>query len=293
MAICRYPNEKLTRKQALKGMTLDAAYASFQEHDIGSLQVGKKADFVVFDRDFVGCEDEEICDGSEILEAKVKAVVIDGMVAWGKLPRSEIWKVIHELFGKLITRAIRSSVTPLRWCEILRSDVLKCTIVTWISWKSEQEDVPSNKRSWYPARSLDIWGWSVRQQDWVVLWNFPAHQSIDVVDAVGFGTETPRKRPQKISPGKRHSTLTFSSYIQISDPIFHFVSYSIVGHHVFYRGLWWAPRSKFMKVRKKLLQMCTRPRETSTKLDVEGVPSDQVSSPEDLTHEQTPVRCQR
>jgi len=58
-----------------------------------------------------------------------------------------------------------------------------------------------------------------------------------------------------------------------------------------------APRSKFMKVRKKLLHMCTRPQETSTKLDVEksdGIPSDQVSSPEeDLTHDQTPVRCQR
>lgn len=132
MANCRYPNEKLTRKEALKGMTLDAAYASFQEHEIGSLQVGKKADFVVFDRDFVGCEDEEACDGSEILEAKVKAVVIDGMVVWGKLPRSEIWKVIHELFGKLITCAIRSSETPLWWCEILRTDVLKCTIVSWI-----------------------------------------------------------------------------------------------------------------------------------------------------------------
>ena len=236
MAICRYPNEKLTRKQALKGMTLDAAYASFQEHDIGSLQVGKKADFVVFDRDFVGCEDEEICDGSEILEAKVKAVVIDGMVAWGKLPRSEIWKVIHELFGKLITRAIRSSVTPLRWCEILRSDVLKCTIVTWISWKSEQKNVPSSKRSWYPAWSLDIWSWSVRQQD--------------VVDVVGFRTETPRKRPQKISPGKRHSTLT---YIQISDLIFHFVSLSIVGYHVFYRGLWSSTAFQIYESKKKII----------------------------------------
>jgi len=112
LAICRYPSERLTRKQALKGMTLDAAYASFQEDEIGSLQVGKKADLVVFDRNFVECEDEEVCDGSEILEARVKAVVIDGMVVWGKLLRSETWKVVHELFGRLITRAI-SSATPL------------------------------------------------------------------------------------------------------------------------------------------------------------------------------------
>lgn len=100
-----YPNERLTRKQALKGMTLDAAYASFQEHEIGSLEVGKKADLVVFDRDFVGCENEEICDGSEILEAKVKAVVIDGHVVWGELPRLDVWKVICELSGKLTSHA--------------------------------------------------------------------------------------------------------------------------------------------------------------------------------------------
>lgn len=84
--VCRYPKERLTRREALKGMTLDAAYASFQEDEIGSLKVGKKADFVVFDRDFVGCMNEVVCDGSEILEAKVKAVVIDGKVAWGTLP---------------------------------------------------------------------------------------------------------------------------------------------------------------------------------------------------------------
>ncbi|KXN84714.1 Putative amidohydrolase YtcJ [Leucoagaricus sp. SymC.cos] len=95
-----YPNECLTRKQALKGMTLDAAYASFQEHEIGSLEVGKKADFVVFDRDFVGCLDEEVCDGSEILEAKVKAVVIDGKVAWGALPGLDAREVMSEVFEK-------------------------------------------------------------------------------------------------------------------------------------------------------------------------------------------------
>lgn len=101
--IYRYPNERLTRKQALKGMTLDPAYASFQEHDIGSLETGKKADFVVFDRDFVGCSDEEICDGSEILQAKVKAVVIDGKVAWGGLPQLEVKTAIVGVVDKLRT----------------------------------------------------------------------------------------------------------------------------------------------------------------------------------------------
>lgn len=70
-------------------MTLDPAYASFQEHDIGSLEIGKKADLVVFDRDFVDCgdEEEESCNGAEILAAKIKAVVIDGKVVRGALPQ--------------------------------------------------------------------------------------------------------------------------------------------------------------------------------------------------------------
>ncbi|KAK0463225.1 amidohydrolase family-domain-containing protein [Desarmillaria tabescens] len=74
-----YPEQKLTRAQALKGMTLDAAYASFAETDLGSLVPGKKADFVVLDRDIMSIP------VGEILEAKVTATVIDGKVAYGAL----------------------------------------------------------------------------------------------------------------------------------------------------------------------------------------------------------------
>lgn len=75
----RYPNERLMREQALKGMTLDAAYASFAEKEIGSLTIGKKADFVVFDKDFMTLPFDEI------LQAKVLTTVVDGEVAYGKL----------------------------------------------------------------------------------------------------------------------------------------------------------------------------------------------------------------
>ena len=63
----------------MKGMTLDAAYASFAEHDLGSLSPGKKADFVVFDKDIMTVPYDKI------LEAKVLATVIDGGVAYGIL----------------------------------------------------------------------------------------------------------------------------------------------------------------------------------------------------------------
>jgi len=74
-----YPNEGLTRAQALKGMTLDAAYASFAEHDLGSLVAGKKADFVVLDTDIM----DEDAPYSEILNTKVRATVVDGRVMYG------------------------------------------------------------------------------------------------------------------------------------------------------------------------------------------------------------------
>jgi len=45
------PQQALTRREALRGFTLDAAYAAFQESDLGSLTAGKFADFIVVDRD--------------------------------------------------------------------------------------------------------------------------------------------------------------------------------------------------------------------------------------------------
>lgn len=46
------PEEKLTREEALRGMTIWGSMAAFWENEIGSLEVGKQADFVVYDHDF-------------------------------------------------------------------------------------------------------------------------------------------------------------------------------------------------------------------------------------------------
>lgn len=48
-----YPDERVTRREALRGFTLDAAYAAFMEDHVGSLEAGKRADFVVLDRDYM------------------------------------------------------------------------------------------------------------------------------------------------------------------------------------------------------------------------------------------------
>jgi hypothetical protein len=46
-----YPNERVTAYEALRGFTLDAAYAGFAENEVGSISVGKRADFVVLSAD--------------------------------------------------------------------------------------------------------------------------------------------------------------------------------------------------------------------------------------------------
>jgi len=48
-----FPAQRLTREEALLGMTLWPAYASFMENEVGSLSVGKYADFVILDQDIM------------------------------------------------------------------------------------------------------------------------------------------------------------------------------------------------------------------------------------------------
>ena len=48
-----YPEQAMTRTEALKAMTIWPAYAGFQERDLGSLTQGKHADFTVLDQDIM------------------------------------------------------------------------------------------------------------------------------------------------------------------------------------------------------------------------------------------------
>lgn len=67
-----YPDQKMTREEALQSITIWPAYAGFQESVLGSLTPGKYADFVVLDRDIMRVPD------TEILRARVISTWIGG-----------------------------------------------------------------------------------------------------------------------------------------------------------------------------------------------------------------------
>ena len=55
-----FPEERMTVKEAFASFTIDAAYAGHQEDLIGSLETGKKADFIFLDRDIFTIPEGEI-----------------------------------------------------------------------------------------------------------------------------------------------------------------------------------------------------------------------------------------
>jgi predicted amidohydrolase YtcJ len=72
------PQEKLTAHEALRGFTLDAAYAGFAEDEVGSLEVGKRADFVVLAQDPLAVEPKQL------RELDVQATYVDGRAVYRK-----------------------------------------------------------------------------------------------------------------------------------------------------------------------------------------------------------------
>ncbi len=70
------PQEALTRSEALKMFTLWPAFASFEESQIGSIAVGKKADFTAFDIDLMTAIEADIPKG------KATLTIVDGEIIY-------------------------------------------------------------------------------------------------------------------------------------------------------------------------------------------------------------------
>jgi predicted amidohydrolase YtcJ len=68
------PGERLSREEALRGFTLDAAWSLFLEKEVGSLEVGKRADLVVFARDIMNVPE------AEIPRVEIDMTLVDGEI---------------------------------------------------------------------------------------------------------------------------------------------------------------------------------------------------------------------
>ncbi len=69
-------HQKLGRLDALRTLTIWAAWLSFDEDRLGSLEAGKLADFVVIDRDYLACPEAEIRD------IRALRTVVGGRTVW-------------------------------------------------------------------------------------------------------------------------------------------------------------------------------------------------------------------
>lgn len=72
------PEQKMTREQALRSYTIDAAYGAFEEKIKGSIEPGKLADFTILTRDIMTVPEEDI------LSAEVAMTIVGGKVVYKK-----------------------------------------------------------------------------------------------------------------------------------------------------------------------------------------------------------------
>lgn len=71
-----FGDQRMSRQEALKSYTLDAAYGSFHEDVLGSIENGKLADFTVLSKDIMTVPE------NEILDTEVVYTIVDGKVRY-------------------------------------------------------------------------------------------------------------------------------------------------------------------------------------------------------------------
>ncbi|MBK8503046.1 MAG: amidohydrolase [Saprospiraceae bacterium] len=74
-----FPEQSMTRYEALRSYTIDAAFAAFEEDIKGSFEEGKLADITILSQNLLECSDEDI------LKAEVLYTIVGGAVKYQKL----------------------------------------------------------------------------------------------------------------------------------------------------------------------------------------------------------------
>ena len=70
------PNQKMTRLEALKTYTINAAYAAFEEDIKGSIEIGKYADFTVLSNNIITIPEDKI------LQTDILYTIINGQIEY-------------------------------------------------------------------------------------------------------------------------------------------------------------------------------------------------------------------
>jgi len=70
-----HPEQRMSREEALRAYTVDAAYAAFEEEIKGTLAPGRLADMVVLSKDILTVPDHEILD-TEVLYTILSGKVV-------------------------------------------------------------------------------------------------------------------------------------------------------------------------------------------------------------------------
>jgi len=78
------PEQRLTRAEALKSYTLNNAYASFQEKELGSITVGKLADITVLSKDIMTVPEKEIPS------ARVEYTIVGGKIKYQSVAKAAL-----------------------------------------------------------------------------------------------------------------------------------------------------------------------------------------------------------
>jgi predicted amidohydrolase YtcJ len=73
-----YPDQKMTRLEALRAYTINGAYAAFEENIKGSLEIGKLADITILSNNLLKVSE------SDILNTKILTTIVGGKILYEK-----------------------------------------------------------------------------------------------------------------------------------------------------------------------------------------------------------------
>ena len=68
----------MSREEALRSYTLNAAYAAFEENNKGSIEKGKLADFTILSHDIMSIPEDSI------LNTKIEMTIIGGKIVYSR-----------------------------------------------------------------------------------------------------------------------------------------------------------------------------------------------------------------